>query len=383
MSTANRLLCCAYHFLLHLMIVSVGIIYAGGADARTNNPPTGQDPTFTIEVRDQSTQQYFIARRNAGGVIDLRFGEQGYLHVRDMVPLSIVIDDRGYLYVVGKTQGTTPRPVLQRLTPNGQLDTTWADNGRTDPMALPANAAAEHALPLGNGRVLVLGELQGMNRQAALWMVDASGRFEPRWLLLSELPSSQALSLARFGTDSVLVGLRVSRRAGVALEGHVHTPVLYGAELPEVVVRQPMPEGWSSSAVLEHRDEGWFWIDPEQKEDESKKQTNSGKKATPSSIRVVGVDEADMTLWTWQKGPSNSAPPVETAPPSIPQSPPQQETLSGGAAFNPFATSAPKVQNPPQSPSPSSGWQPLTILGFLLALLGIPTIFRLFRSPDR
>lgn len=258
-----------------------------------------------LESEAQAPWRSFLVRR-ASGAADARFGSDGRVQIDAISPRSVVSDDRGRHLVAGQTRGGERRAAVQRYLSDGQLEATWVA-----PYA--HNATAIEAMPLGDGRTMLLGEVEQLNTQAALWIADIDGRFEPRWLLLSEATSSRVLSLVRTDPDTAMLGLKVGRDAGVMLEVYVFTAARNGDAVPERVAKQSIPPGWGGATLqLERREQGWFWV--------------AADLPKRPSVRVAGSDEADVPLWSWQQVVEGVAQAAAAASPAEP----------GGAVYNPF-----------------------------------------------
>jgi hypothetical protein len=320
--------------------------------------PAIADAGVTVQTEAQPPWRSFLVRRGSGS-LDARFGVDGRVLVDRISPRGVAADDRGRYVVAGRTRGGEPRPALQRFLSNGAIDPSWGVQGTTidAPVAAPSTAIA--AMPLGDGRTLVIGEVERLNPQAALWIVGTDGRFEPRWLLLSEAPSSRVLSLVRVSADTAMIGVQAGRPSGVVLEAHVFTVARDGDGVPEVIARQPVPKNWGGAVpLLERRDNGWFWVDSDQPK--------------RPSVRAVGVDESDGPLWAWQRG----AQPMAQQALSVAPAPAAPETRDpGGAAFNPFVERRGADAPPPAS---EPGGSELAIWGLVLLVGGYGT-FRLVR----
>jgi hypothetical protein len=312
-----------------------------------------------LESESQAPWRQYLIHRNSGAP-DPRFGENGRVLIDGMTPRSVAGDLRGRYIVAGQTSDARPEPVLRRYLSNGHIDPSWGDQGSTTGAPVAGSATAIAASPLGDGRTLVLGEIERVNPQAALWVVGSDGKFEARWLLLNEAPSSRALSLVRVGADTAMLGLLVSRDTEVLLEGYLFVAARDGDALPERIAKQKLPKGWSRSPRLEHRDKGWFWVDPEQPK--------------PTFVRAAGTDEADAAFWTWQSGPGA---PLEEPPQALPHSPARE---SGGAAFNPFVER--RAVDTPASAKPAfdDDGVDLTLFAFATLVAGLLFVWLLRRS---
>ncbi|HEV8313927.1 MAG TPA: hypothetical protein VGQ23_12735 [Burkholderiaceae bacterium] len=261
-----------------------------------------------LETEAQAPWRSFLVRRT-NGAADPRFGSDGRVQIDAISPRSVVADDRGRFLVAGQTRGAEQRLAVQRYLSNGQLDATWL-------APLGDHATAVEAMPLGDGRTLVVGEIERLNRQASLWIADIDGGFEPRWLLQNEATSSRVLSLVRTEPDTVMLGLKAGRDAGVTLEVYFFTVARNGDALPERIAKQPIPAGWGCATLqLERREQGWFWV--------------AADLPKRPSVRVAGSDEADVPLWAWQQGTSTAA---QVAGPSASSPLPE----AGGAVYSPF-----------------------------------------------
>ena len=308
-------------------------------------PAQPAQAVVAVEFEAQAPWRSFLVRR-ASGAADARFGSDGRVQIDAISPRSVVSDDRGRYLVAGQTRGGERRTAVQRYLSNGQLEATWVG-----PFA--NNATAIEAMPLGDGRTLLLGEVEQLNTQAALWIADIDGRFEPRWLLLSEATSSRVLSLVRTDPDTAMLGLKVGRDAGVTLEAYDFTAARNGDAVPERIAKQPIPPGWSGATLqLERREQGWFWV-----------AADLPKRA---SVRVSGSDEADVPLWSWQQG-------VE----AVAQAAAASSAEPGGAVYNPFVERPVELSAKPAvaRDSERTDW-PLLAIATLAAGFAVLTLAR-------
>jgi hypothetical protein len=331
-------------------------LHAPSFSAAPSDPAGGSG--VALESEAQAPWRHYLVRRN-NGAPDTRFGENGRALLEGMTPRGVTSDLRGRYLVAGQTRDARPRPVVRRYLANGHIDPSWGEQGATTGAPLAGSATA--TLPLGDGRTLVLGEVERLNPQAALWIVGTDGQFEARWLLMSEVPSSRALSFVRVTADTAMLGLLVGGDAEVMLEGYLFVAARDGDALPERVVKQRLPKGWSTSPQLERSDRGWFWVDPEQPK--------------PTSVRAAGTDEADTAFWTWQSGPTSAL--NEQAPPAASQ-PVAHE--SGGAAFNPFVERRAADTPAPAKPAFDVDGADLTLFAFAALAAGFMIIWLLRRS---
>jgi len=287
----------------------------------------------------------------SNGVLDSRFGRQGEALIGGITPSVVVTDARGNHYVVGHTLEQAPAPAVQRFFPNGILDTTFGVGG-TSVGAPVTGAQARHAVPLGDGRLLIFGEVERLNAQAAIWLVQADGRFAPEWLLMSGTNSSRVLNLERGSDESVVLGLLVGADRGVTLEAHVVVAGREGAQMPETLARQPLPKGWSRP-VLQKRAKGWFWALPDEPE--------------KTAVRLSGVESDEPSPWTWR---SLASPPLPEEVRPVVSEAPSATSENAGAAFNPLAQERPaQLVSPEQNP-----WYERFIWDLALLAVGVGAV---------
>jgi len=143
---------------------------------------------FTLEIippGPRGDPAFHLERRTAYGLTDGRFGPRGRIRFtmgRDYEPpAGLRVDAAGRVFVIGSSQpsGGIIRPVLLRFLPNGQPDPSWGENGRSEEAPAAWGSRALDALPLADGRVLVVGtvEITGDER-AAVWHLAADGRLD-------------------------------------------------------------------------------------------------------------------------------------------------------------------------------------------------------------
>lgn len=307
----------------------------GGTAARAAAPmapASAPVPADGVALEAGAHGMELVAR--SGGRPDLRFGDGGRTALHGMAAQQVLTDARGFHHVLGQRQGLPPRLEVRRFAPGGRPDTAWGDQGRATG-ALVDGAAARQGLVLPDGRLLVVGEVERLNPQVALWWVSADGRIEARWLMLEGAASSRVMSVLPTAGGGVMLGLVTGGAQGAMLEVHLWTPSRDAeAALPERIGRQRLPKGWSPSPVLQLRDKGWFWVDPE----------------APQSLltRVSGTDGDEDAGWQRHAGPMAAAPATPAASSADP----------GGALFNPWAQPAAAVPAPPPAAKATPAGEP-------------------------
>lgn len=215
----------------------------------------------------------FVERRQADGKPDPRFGVRGRVPISlgpdNEPPAGLALDDAGRVIVIGATQSPAGArlPVVLRLLPAGDPDPTWSVGGVSTEAPAPGNARALDALPLRDGRMLVVGtvEVNGVERAAA-WHLRADGRLDtsaarPSRFVLASQDASRAVSLTLLNDGQVMLGVRVLTDADMMLEGHSFDPGDADAT-PMLVTRQPWPPAWSDAPVWLPIPGSPRWADP-------------------------------------------------------------------------------------------------------------------------
>jgi hypothetical protein len=307
---------------------------------------------FSFEQAADNSQRALLVRRDAGGQPDLRFGEGGRAVLDGIHPSRVVTDARGNLLVVGRTTQSPSVPAVLRLTPGGRPDLGWGTGGLSAGAPVAGPALATEAVPLGDGRMLLLGRLEAPTYRAALWVIDAGGRFEASWLLHVDGTGSWPLSMTVIdGGPSLMVALGTLHPKGPMSEAHIFTPARGTADPPERLVRQSLPDDWTATPLLARVKQRWFWTDPERPD------------IKPIAARASDEND-DRAQWAWQTArlePARAAAmPTATGPLPMAMGEPSS-TASGGAAFLPF-TAAP----PSPAPRQDAGLA-LWVAGLLLA----------------
>lgn len=346
------------------LLALAALVCTAAASALPAPPPAASAPAARADgVALEAGAQGMALVARSGGRLDLRFGEGGRTVLEGMAAQQVLTDTRGFHHVIGQRQGLPPRLEVRRFVPAGRPDTAWGDQGRASG-ALVDGAAARQGLLLPDGRLLVAGEVERLNPQAALWWVSADGRIDTRWLMLEGAASSRVMSVLPTDGGAVMLGLLTGGPQGAMLEVHLWTPSRDAeVALPERIGRQPLPKGWSASPVLQRRDKGWFWVDPEAPQ--------------PQLTRVAGTDGDEDAGWQRRAGPlaaPQAATPVTAEP--------------GGALYSPWATPSAGVQATPSpakpiaaetSPASPSGVSPW-LLGVALVLGSAALLRRLLRA---
>jgi uncharacterized delta-60 repeat protein len=150
----------------------------------------------------------------APGDLDPTYGGDGLTAVslgtasETVVPVGAVLQSDGKLVIVGTVVFPTGGQfMILRLTSNGELDPSFADDGIAIIPVNPAGSAAFDAVPTADGGLVVVGESGGPPRMAAI-RLDRFGRrdgsFGDGGVFLSET-ESEALGAARAADGSLLL----------------------------------------------------------------------------------------------------------------------------------------------------------------------------------
>ena len=148
------------------------------------------------------------------GDLDLTYGGDGLFALSlgtatvEVDPVGAVLQSDGKLVIVGVvTSPTGGEFMIVRLTSNGELDPSFADDGITTIPVDPAGSAAFDAVPTPDGGLVVVGEAGATPRMAAI-RLDRFGRrdgsFGDGGVFLSET-ESEALGVARAADGSLLL----------------------------------------------------------------------------------------------------------------------------------------------------------------------------------
>ena len=265
----------------------------------------------------------FLERRLPDGVLDRQFGNAGRvvfsLGADSPGPRSVRADSGGRLLVVGAAMGLQDRavPASLRFLPDGRIDLSWGVQGRSLVPSPGADAVGIDLLPLPDGTVLMLGQIEGESaEQAALWLLGSNGVVDGSFgqggvLRASGLEMSEGLALQLDDDGAALVAVMTAQQGMGWLEVHRWQA---GTGLPLRVARQPMPVDWQGPATLARRGGAWQWFDA------SQPVTNGG-------IPLVAV--AAASVW------SNAASPMAGNSTVL-----QASASEGGAAWNPFSNQA-------------------------------------------
>ena len=138
-----------------------------GSGFRSMNPASTANAVAMqngkVLIAGQYNNKAVIARLNSDGTIDGTFGNSGSLELgsgtTDDVIKDIAIDSSGRIIIVGTTVvgGTNTNLAIARLTPNGQLDTTFGTNGVVTYDNMGKNDIAEAVKIDSSGKIVIAG----------------------------------------------------------------------------------------------------------------------------------------------------------------------------------------------------------------------------------
>ena len=134
-----------------------------------------------ILVAGQYNNKAVIGRLYADGTVDSSFGNSGSLELgsgtTDDEIKDIAIDNNGKIVLVGKTvaSGNNVNVALARLTPNGQVDNTFGNNGFVAYDNMGKNDGAEAIKIDSSGKILVAGY---SDKAMALAKFDTDGNLD-------------------------------------------------------------------------------------------------------------------------------------------------------------------------------------------------------------
>jgi hypothetical protein len=265
----------------------------------------------------------FLERRLPDGTLDRQFGSAGRvvfsLGADSPGPRSVRADSNGRLLVVGAAMGLQSRavPASLRFLPDGKIDLSWGAQGRSLVPSPGTDAAGIDLLPLPDGTVLMLGQIESSSaEQAALWLLGSNGVVDSGFgqggvMRASALEMSEGLALQLDDDGAALVAVMTAHQGVGWLEVHRWQA---GGGLPLRVARQPMPADWQGPPTLARRGGAWQWFDA------SQPVTNGG-------VPLVAV--AAASAW------SNAAMATTANSAAV-----QANASEGGAAWNPFSNPA-------------------------------------------
>ncbi len=269
---------------------------------------------------DPSTQ--ILERRHVDGSLDRQFGEAGRVLISlgadSPGPRSIRADGAGRLMIVGAAVGQDRAvPASLRLLADGRIDLSWGVQGRSLIPSPGSDAFGVDLLPLPDGSLLVLGQIEGATgEQAALWRLGSNGVADGAFgragvMRATGIETSQALALQLDDDGAALIGLETLQQGHPWLEVHRWQ---IGQDQPQRVAYQPMPADWQGPVTLARRGGAWQWFDASQP-------------ITSGGVPLVAV--AATAVW---------GQPAMQAP--GPNSAAQANADEGGAAWNPFSPAA-------------------------------------------
>ena len=300
--------------------------------------PSGAELAI-VEDPANANNPYRLERRQPAAGLDRQFGQAGSVALNlggeTGSPSGLRVDAQGHIVVVGHVlPGNTMRmPVLLRFDARGQADARWATGGRAQITNFGADLAAEDALPLGDGKLLVLGTSEGKIERAVLWRLSANGQLDTGfgsggWLSLRSDLAVQGISLAASGA-AVMIGLMVTQSSGTWLEVHRWNPAQLAD--PVLVARQALPQNWVGLPVLEPRQDKCGWLSPAD---------GFGGQRAWQPCQMLPQAQAVA----WRTGPAPVAPAPEAVAPDAVAAPAGNE---GSVAFSPYAAPPPTAPTTP------------------------------------
>ena len=170
-------------------------------DADASRWTVTEDPT-------EDAPGFLLRHFGADNKPDPRFGRAGQssfsITANNDAPISVRVDAVHRVWMVGASiSGNQPQPVVERFTPDGNLDLRWGVQGKAQ---LSPNGLAiqpKDLLPLADGSVLVAGETAGgAVPRAVVFHLLADSRLDVSfgvggaWLRASDGDASSATSLA-------------------------------------------------------------------------------------------------------------------------------------------------------------------------------------------
>ena len=215
----------------------------------------------SMSVRDSDGSQWTVIEdpaedspgfllRHAGpdAKPDLRFGRGGQtafmLGATNDPPSSVRVDSTRRVWMVGASiSGNQPQPVVERFLPDGNVDLRWGVQGKVQLSPGGLAIQPKDLLPLGDGSVLVAGELSGTpTPRAVVFHLKADGGLDSSfgsggvWQRAGDVDASTATSLAASadGVTAVAVAVR-GAKPGAELWSLNDAP-------PKLILRKPLDE---------------------------------------------------------------------------------------------------------------------------------------------
>jgi uncharacterized delta-60 repeat protein len=303
--------------------VAAGLMACGAAVAAAAGwNLTLPDGRRVAIVADGSSDPFtqILERRNADGSLDRQFGQGGRVQISlgadSPGPRSIRADGAGRLLIVGAAMGLQgmPVPAALRFNAEGRIDPGWGIQGRITVPSPGAPAFGADLLPLPDGSLLMLGQIESdTGEQAALWRLGSNGTTDPGFgdagvMRATGIEGSQGLALQLDDDGAALIALQTLQQGQPWLEVHRWQP---GQDQPQRVAYQPMPTDWQGPVTLARRGGAWQWFDASQP-------------ITSGGVPLVAVAATSV----WGKAALQAAGPGGTT---------QSNASEGGAAWNPFS----------------------------------------------
>lgn len=288
-----------------------------------------------------------LERKLPGGKLDSSFGQNGRLLLdfvgNDVNIDALRVDTTGRIWLGFTSLGSNiSSPVVMRLQPNGQPDTSWGAAGRSIASPVGQRLMVVDLLPSDDGGAWVTGTLYGSQGEndTGLWRLKPNGALDYGFGIggLWRRPGSERsrpLSLAAGPDGLVALGVDVLTGREPGREIYVVGPTERQPRL-EPVPRNPREEDEDEEGYLLWGGMGWLWR--------------------------TGLQTAELSGL-----PALTMAPMPAAPPSSAQG------EVGHIALNPFAGPDTATSSPPPAPPAEDlpwGWL-LAGGGGLLALLAV------------
>lgn len=248
------------------LLAMTGLAHAGPWEATL---PDGR----VLRIVQDSTRTrdgYLLERRYPGGEVDVQFGNAGTqvfsLGSDNEGPAALRSDSSGRAWVAGASVGAAgARAVVLRFGPQGQIDSGFAQQGRSAMAPAGQQARALDLAPMDDGSAWVVGLLidsQGAERSGA-WRVQNDGSVDTRFGLGglwrdAEAGATEPAGVALAPDGSVAVGLRRSRGDRAWLEAWAW-PAAGGA--PQLLSRSEVAPTALAAAQLSWQAGSWQWRD--------------------------------------------------------------------------------------------------------------------------
>jgi uncharacterized delta-60 repeat protein len=156
-------------------------VVVGFSDGRVNlaidpntNPLDPDSGKIVVGAQTHSQPGTVVVRYNTNGTLDTGFGTNhtGYENLSNLSTPAVAVQSDDRIVAAGLVQGTTNRDIgLDRLNPDGTLDTSFGSNGVVVTSSSPNASYARSVMIQADGKIVVAGDQNNVVTGANSFMV--------------------------------------------------------------------------------------------------------------------------------------------------------------------------------------------------------------------